>query len=331
MEISCAFAPSLKTPEHVALAEQLGYARAWCFDSPALFSDPWMALARAADRTTTIGLGPAVLVPSLRHPMVVASCTATLAMQAPGRVTIGIGAGFSARLAIGQRPMRWADVSAYIVAVRRLLAGEEVEWKGGVMRMLQPPGVAQPRPIDVPLVVGADGPRGFAVAGQLGDGLFTVVAHEHEGAEHARRILLQAGTVLDEREDPACARVIAAAGHGVAVVYHAVYEKGGRTAVSELPAGEVWADAIESTPAEVRHLAIHEGHLLEPNPHDRVAWRAGAADALELLTLSGTRDQVAARLHGYREAGFSEVSYQPAGPEIPRELKAFADAAGLSG
>lgn len=329
MEISCAFAPSLQTPEHIVLAERLGYARAWCFDSPALFSDPWMALARAADRTSRIGLGPAVLVPSLRHPMVAASCTATLAAQAPGRVATAVGAGFSARMAIGQRPLRWADVAAYIVALRGLLAGEDVEWEGAVMRMLHPPGFAQPRPVDVPLVVGADGPRGFAAARELGDGLFTVVVHDHQSAGHARRILLQAGTVLDDDEDSASERVIAAAGHGVAVVYHAVYEKGGRAAVQELPAGGVWADAIESVPAATRHLAIHEGHLLGHNEHDRHAWQAGAADALRMLTLSGTRAEIAARLRDYEQAGFSEVSYQPAGPDIPRELTAFAEAAGL--
>ena len=35
MEISCAFATSLDTPEHIVLAERLGYRRAWCYDSPA--------------------------------------------------------------------------------------------------------------------------------------------------------------------------------------------------------------------------------------------------------------------------------------------------------
>jgi 5,10-methylenetetrahydromethanopterin reductase len=43
-----------------------------------------MMLALAAERTTTIGLGPGVLVPNLRHPMVNASATAALAALAPG-------------------------------------------------------------------------------------------------------------------------------------------------------------------------------------------------------------------------------------------------------
>src|SRR3954463_3470855 len=69
MDISCAFATGLDTADHIALAEDLGYRRAWCYDSPGLYPDVWMVLARAAERTERIGLGPGVLVPSLRHPM----------------------------------------------------------------------------------------------------------------------------------------------------------------------------------------------------------------------------------------------------------------------
>ena len=53
--------------------EQLGYHRAWLNDSPALYWDPWMTLALAAERTERIGLGVSVVVPSLRHVLVTAS------------------------------------------------------------------------------------------------------------------------------------------------------------------------------------------------------------------------------------------------------------------
>jgi 5,10-methylenetetrahydromethanopterin reductase len=48
MDISCAFATSLRTPDPIAVAEHLGYRRAWCYDYPALYPDVWMVLARAA-------------------------------------------------------------------------------------------------------------------------------------------------------------------------------------------------------------------------------------------------------------------------------------------
>ena len=77
-ELSCAFATSMATPDHVAVAESLGYRRAWLYDSPALYPDVWVMLSRCADRTSTIGLGPGVLIPSLRHPMTNAAAIATL-------------------------------------------------------------------------------------------------------------------------------------------------------------------------------------------------------------------------------------------------------------
>src|SRR3954468_22870560 len=125
VDLSCAFATSLDTPDHVRIAEELGYRRAWCSDSPALSPDVWMVLGQAAERTSTIGLGPAVLVPSLRHPMVNAAAIASLAALAPGRVAVAVGAGFTGRYTLGHRAMRWADVRTYVTVLRALLRGEE--------------------------------------------------------------------------------------------------------------------------------------------------------------------------------------------------------------
>ena len=126
----------------------------------------------AAERTERIGLGPGVLVPSLRHPMVNAAATATLASLAPGRVAVAFGTGFTGRRAMGYGAIPWAFMDSYIRAFRGLLSGETVEWEGAKMRMLHPPGHAEPRPVEVPIIVGALGPKGAAVARELGDGLF---------------------------------------------------------------------------------------------------------------------------------------------------------------
>ena len=45
MEINCAFATQMGTPEHIRAAEQLRYTRAWCYDSPSIYSDVWRATA----------------------------------------------------------------------------------------------------------------------------------------------------------------------------------------------------------------------------------------------------------------------------------------------
>jgi hypothetical protein len=200
MRLSCALVTNVESPEVVVEAERLGYRRAWLYDSPALTSDVWVALALAAERTSTIGLGPGVLVPNLRHPMTNAAAIATIAAMAPGRVAIAVGSGFTARYTLGQRPLRWTTVEEYVVALRALLRGETVQLEGASIRMLQTDGFVADRPVDVEVLIGADGPKGTAVAERVGDGVFAagVPNVAAAGRQHA---LLQYGTVLDDGED----------------------------------------------------------------------------------------------------------------------------------
>ncbi|MCA1837817.1 MAG: LLM class flavin-dependent oxidoreductase, partial [Actinobacteria bacterium] len=55
MDVSCAFATALDSPDNIALAERLGYHRAWVYDTPQQSPDVWMTLALAAQRTERIG------------------------------------------------------------------------------------------------------------------------------------------------------------------------------------------------------------------------------------------------------------------------------------
>jgi 5,10-methylenetetrahydromethanopterin reductase len=330
MDISCAFATSSHTPAHVELAETLGYRRAWLYDSPAILPDVWMVLSRCAERTSRIGLGPGVLVPSLRHPMVNAAAIAELVDQAPGRVAVAIGSGFTGRFALGKRPMPWRQVAEYVRCLKALLAGETTKWDGAKIRMLQLPGFGATRPIDVPILIGADGPKGLAVAAELGDGVFSAAVPQPDAANVAEwRALLAFGTVLDEGEQLTSARVVDAAAPGAVVMYHAAYERGG-AAVDRLPGGREWREAVEACPEDERHLAIHEGHLVKANPRDE----PHAADLLPLASVTalvGTPQQLSERVAGFGEVGVTELVYQPAGSDIERELQAFASAMGLNG
>ena len=236
MKLSCALVTNVDSPELIAEAERLGYQRAWLYDSPAITSDVWMALALAAERTSTIGLGPGVLVPSLRHPMTNAAAIATLAAIAPGRVAVAIGSGFTGRYILGKRPLRWAVVEEYVMALRALLRGETVQWEGAPIRMLHTDGFVADRPVDVEVLIGADGPKGTAVAERVGDGVFAAGVPNPAAAGRPYS-LLQFGTVLDDGEDVHSEQVIDRAGHGLAVVFHALYERNGADAVAAFPGG----------------------------------------------------------------------------------------------
>jgi 5,10-methylenetetrahydromethanopterin reductase len=326
MDISYATPTTLDSPEHAAVAEELGYERAWFYDTPQQSPDVWMTLALAAERTHRIGLGPGVLVPSLRHPMVNAAATAALEALAPGRVAVAFGTGFTGRRAMGiPRPIAWSYMERYIRAYRGLLRGETVEWEGARIRMLHQPGHAAPRPVDVPVLIGAQGPKGRAVAAELADGVFTVsavpdFAKEFEWVPH-----LCWGTVLEEGEEPSSERVRAAGGPGTVVAIHGVYEYDGP--VAEMPGGAAWLEQIECVPEAERHLVVHEQHCVGLNAADEAAWAGGAHALLKAVTVSGTRDEVRQRLATLAEQGATEIVYQPAGPDIRGELERFMEAA----
>ena len=217
IKISAQFATSLHSPEHIAAAEQLGYERALLFDTPHEGPDVWMMLALAAQRTTTIGLGPGVLVPNLRHPMVNASATAALTALAPGRVTIAFGTGFAGARALGSVAASWGFLADYVRAFRVLLRGDPVRWQNGLMQMQHPPGHAPLRPIEVPILISALGPKGINAAIEHADGLFTVNGETRYATQFAWAALGVHGTVLADGEPQDSPRVQAAAGPGNAL------------------------------------------------------------------------------------------------------------------
>jgi 5,10-methylenetetrahydromethanopterin reductase len=317
LDISCAFATSMATPDHVAVAEDLGYRRAWLYDSPALYPDVWMILGECARRTSIIEIGPGVAIPSLRHPMVTAAAIGTLVQLAPGRVNVAIGSGFTGRLTLGQKPLRWAFVREYVLAVQGLLAGDTVEWEGAPIRMMHPDGFGAPRPIRVSMILGTGGPKGEAVARELADGVFAT----QPTSGFDRCSVLAFGTVLDEDEDPGSPRAMAAAGHAAALIYHAVHLSGG---VATLPGGDRWLAALEEFPERERHLALHEGHLIHANERDLAVITGETLATFGIaLDAAGWRD----RLAQYEAAGATEIAYQPAGPDIAAELQRFMDMA----
>jgi 5,10-methylenetetrahydromethanopterin reductase len=329
VEISCGFPPSFNAAAYAELAEELGYKRAWVYDSPAVYPDVWVALSRCAERTSRIELGPGVLIPSLRHPMVNAAAIADLVSQVPGRVMVALGSGFSGRLAMGKRPMPWAKVAEYVRCLRTLLAGETGVWEGAKVRMLHTPGFGAARPIQVPILIAADGPKGLAVAAELGDGVFSIYAPESGDTGAADwDALLCFGTVLEEGEQLTSPRVVDALGPGAVVLYHLTYVHGGAAAVDALPGGRRWRDEIELYPEDERHLAMHAGHLVKVNPLDE-PYLPEIIPLSSTRQMTGTADQIAEKIAGFAARGVTEVSYQPSGSDIERELRAFATAAGL--
>jgi len=85
-----AVAPMLALAER---AEALGFASVWVGDSLTARPrhEPLTLLAAAAARTRRVLLGTAVLLPALRHPLVLAHAVATVDRVSEGRLVLGVG------------------------------------------------------------------------------------------------------------------------------------------------------------------------------------------------------------------------------------------------
>jgi 5,10-methylenetetrahydromethanopterin reductase len=137
-------------------------------------------------------------------------------------------------------------------------------------------------------------------------------------------VVLSFGTVLDEGEDAGSARVLAAAGHAAGVRLHGLYERGGD--FSRIPGGEAWAAEIRALPENEQHLAVHDRHLISMTERDA---RLVNGPMLRQFGLARTAEEWRGQLASLEAAGATEIAFQPAGPDIPGELRRFAEAAGL--
>jgi 5,10-methylenetetrahydromethanopterin reductase len=255
--------------------------------------------------------------------MVTASAIATIEELAPGRLWAYFGTGFTARNSMGQRGMRWADLATYVTQVRQLLRGEVVEIDGSPCKMIHSPGWGPPRPIDVPLGLAPIGPKGMTVARELADGVILTATPAADDRQWSRIALLVTGTVLDDDEDYRSPRVREAIGPVYVTGYHAMWEWS-RAAVVDAPGGAEWLACLEALPERLRHLGVHEGHLVEVSERDRPLLDA-AGERLLGVGWNGSASEVSARVDAVGAQGVTEVVYQPAG-DVRRELESFAAA-----
>jgi 5,10-methylenetetrahydromethanopterin reductase len=314
--------PGPNTVKYAMLAEELGFRAVWCPEVPAFGHDIWITLARVAEKTKRIKVGPAVLIPSYRHPMAQASAIATLEQLAPGRVMVGLGTGFTGRAGMGQKPLKLADMRAHIEQVRGLLRGEVVDIDGGLAQILASDGWLPPRPINVPLYMAGQGPKARAMSKEIADGLIAL-GGPAKGFETC--LVSTNGTVLDDGEDVNSPRAARAVKPIVALGYHFAYTNDPES-VKALPNGEAWLKSVERVDEKVRHLSIHRGHTVDvSNGHDELV----DVSAAKKVSFTGTREELRERLAQLEAAGATGIIFGTSGYDVERELRAYAEVAGL--
>jgi len=328
MEISIGIVPGPDAERLAILAEELGYRRAWLYDSAALYEDIWISIANIVRATDHLDVGTAVLVPNLRHVMTTASAIATIERMAPGRLMCGIGTGFTARMVLGKKALSWATTRRYVEALHTLLQGGTAQVDGSATQMIHLPDLAAPRPIDVPLLVSALGPKGLDITAELIEsgvcaGLIDVAGVEGAYGHHVQMV---SGTVLDEGESAGSPRARAAIGPWYVVGYHGFWEAMPEGVVA-MPGGAEWLADVEATrPDGERHLTVHEGHVTHVVGRDRAVLDLADESTLAGVGWTGDAASIAQRVEHARGSGVNEILYTPAGPDVEREMRAFAAA-----
>lgn len=188
--------------ETAVQAEQLGCETVWVNDDR-LQKDVFTVLATLAHHTRELRIGPGVTNPYSRHPALLASAIATLDELSEGRAVLGLGAGGTNHRALGvERRAPATALREAVTLVRGLLEGREMTLEGEVVRSVAAELDFTPPRAELPIYLGARGPKMLAVAGELADGVIVGNVASPEGwryaLEHVRRGCGRAGRALGD-------------------------------------------------------------------------------------------------------------------------------------
>jgi 5,10-methylenetetrahydromethanopterin reductase len=318
----------------VRRAEELGFSRAWFYDTQMLSADPFVAMAAAAIKTTRIRLGTGVLIPSNRIAPVAANAFASLNKLAPGRIDFGVGTGFTGRRAMGLGAIKLADLEEYVRVVMALLRGEtveaEIEQKTRLIRLLNPElGLINTRD-PIPLYMAASGPRARSLTAKLGagwiatggdvEGAVAAMADMRvgwqvagRGAEPLDAVVMTGGAILHEGEPADSPRAIAQAGPRAAMLLHRAADAAlaGMPMMAPMPPSVAAAGYVELArsfgPQGAHYLENHRGHLMFVKPEERAFV---TAELIRRTTFTATEKELKERIAALAEAGYSEIALQ---------------------
>lgn len=150
----------------ITLAEELGYDQVWFGDSQLIWREMYVLLGAAAQATSRVLLGTGVTNPMTRVSAVTASAAATLQELSGGRLTLGIGNGFTSVNTMGRKPATRARLEQTVAEIRALCRGQRVPAGSEEMRLM----FAAPDKCP-PIAVAASGPKMLRLAGRIGDGV----------------------------------------------------------------------------------------------------------------------------------------------------------------
>ncbi|HEX3408684.1 MAG TPA: LLM class flavin-dependent oxidoreductase [Candidatus Binataceae bacterium] len=333
MEFALSYPARPDAWKDLVIAEEHGFTHTWFYDSQMLYSDVYVCMALAAERTKRMTLGTGVAIPSNRIEPVTAHSIATINLLAPGRAVLGIGTGFTGRNTMGLPPVPLARLREYVEMVRKLLRGEEVLYRDGErerwIRFLHQDNGYINLKDPIPIHLAADGTKALELTGEIADGWLTVMADApryrekfnavKKGAARAGRsveklptAVLTTACVLRDGESVTSPRVVERVGPFAIVMMHALWEQSAVGAGLQGPMLKLWERyrdeyvAKMKTPADRRYLEMHEGHLIYLRPGEEKF----VDENLVGFTLTGRGEDIIARIKALEAEGLKQVAIQ---------------------
>jgi len=166
-----------KTVYYAVQSEKRGFDNLWITDHYNN-RNVYVTLAATAIYTKKIVFGPGVTNPFLVNPIVTTQSLASLDEMAPGRVVLGMGAGDKTTLASTgiEATKQLSAVVDAIAIFRAMLEGKSVTYEGNVFKVKGTRFNFKPRG-QIPVYIGAQGPKMLETAGKIGDGVLINASH----------------------------------------------------------------------------------------------------------------------------------------------------------
>jgi alkanesulfonate monooxygenase SsuD/methylene tetrahydromethanopterin reductase-like flavin-dependent oxidoreductase (luciferase family) len=153
------------TREAARIGEAAGFDWMGVADSPTVYQDSYLHQLEAANATERIKVAPMTSHLVARHPVIVGNLLATLNEITDGRAVGTITTGNSAARGLGMKPAKLSELAEGFEAIRGYWRGEGGPFKDSA---IPASGIVRQ---GCPLILGADGPKATALAGEIGDGL----------------------------------------------------------------------------------------------------------------------------------------------------------------
>jgi 5,10-methylenetetrahydromethanopterin reductase len=311
---------------YVQYAEARGFEAVWQAESR-LVRDAVVPMAAFAATTTRIKIGSGVINNWTRNAAVIAATFLTLDDLAPDRIICGIGAWWDplAQKVGIDRSKPLLAMREVVTVVRDLLARRRVTFHGEFVRLTDVEldvvhGRKEPR--NVPIYIGATGPKMMALTGEIADGAvlnYLVSPQYNEGALAQLEIgAKQAGRSLDEIDRPQL--VVCSVDNNRKKALDAA-----RKLVTQYLGQQ---PHIMKASGVSQELLDQIGQVLTwPATEEQIeeAMRLVPDDVVQMITASGTPQEVRAKVREYVAHGATCPILYPLGEDVRLMIDAFAD------